>query len=121
MAVKATQLPEQVKFDPCVEAGAVAAELAKEPSLQDVACVGIDRALFNFSVALYTIRPRVWIEVLLCCQIAHEVGMTLLVDTTGKLLNKKKPATRKDVLANTRVPRLLWPTAEMFGGLRGLG
>ena len=46
--------------------------------------------------------------------------MTLLVDTTGKLLNKK-PATRKDVLANTRVPRLFWPTAAMFRVLRGLG
>ena len=33
--------------------------------------------------------------------------MNRLVDTTGKLLgNKKKPATRRDIPANTRVPGL---------------
>ena len=39
MASKAVQLPDQVNFDPCPEAKAVADELAKEPSLREVACL----------------------------------------------------------------------------------
>ena len=35
-----------------------------------------------------------------------QAGLNLVVDPTGKLLNRRKVVSRKDVIANPRVPPL---------------
>ena len=85
-----SKIPEKVAFEPSQEAQLVAAELAKEPSLL---------------TALATSEPYFWLSAffshrtIVQCQaklpVTAEVGLNILHDVSGKLVQNKKPSRAK--------------------------
>ena len=72
----------KVRFEPCAEAKAVGLEIAKEESLSRAAFLNIRLSTPG--------RSKI------------EVGLAVLADTSGKLLNQRRACSRKDVIGNPR-------------------
>ena len=106
MAASSGKIPRQVDFEPCKEAINVSRQLAREEALSCVAFLKawFDRLWFPLGWALY----------LLFINNGSEVGLNLIVDQSGRLFKKRLNATRKDVIANPRVPGLRCSCASSF-------
>ena len=92
----------KVRFEPCAEAQAVGREIAKEESLRNATFLNT-RSCWHIWAA--------W-QCMIASLVAHarslvEVGLAVLADSSGKLMNQRRACTRTDVIGNPREPRMV--------------
>ena len=108
MAAGLGKIPRQVEFEPCKEAKRVSEELAEEESLSCATFLKLwfDQLPFLLGWVVY---------LLIFLNDGSEAGLNLIVDQSGRLFKKRLNATRKDVIANPRVPGLRFYCVSVFG------